>query len=129
MSQKSQIIKKLDSVFSEYIRTKNVDSYGFTHCFTCNCKDYWYNLQCGHFISRKYFGTRWDENNARPQCKKCNCFLNGNLNIFSEKLLNEIGKKEYELLFEKSHKIAKITAKDMGKLVNVYNNRVNVNKN
>lgn len=57
----AQLKKLLDSIFSVYIRQKYP-----AECYTCGKKDV--SLQCGHFISRSYLATRFDENNCRPQC-------------------------------------------------------------
>ena len=51
---RSKIVKKLDTVFSQYIRLKNsVDE--ISTCFTCGKQDHWKKLQNGHFQSRKHY--------------------------------------------------------------------------
>ena len=37
----SKLKKKLDKVFSEYIRRRNADHLGFITCFTCGVKRHW----------------------------------------------------------------------------------------
>ena len=66
---RKNLIKKLDSVFSEYIRRKYADRDGIVKCFTCNKSAYWkgQGMQNGHFISRASRILRWEEDNCRPQ--------------------------------------------------------------
>ena len=51
---RSQVVKSLDSVFSEYIRRRYAQNEVAT-CVTCNKKDHWKKLQAGHFMSRKHY--------------------------------------------------------------------------
>jgi len=69
-TRKSLVIK-LDTVFSQYIRRKDAINEIAT-CVTCNKKDHYKKLQCGHFMSRRHYSTRWDENNVGVQCYGCN---------------------------------------------------------
>ena len=57
---RSKIVKKLDAIFSRYIRKKNSKN-NLAKCFTCGKVDEWKYLQCGHFQSRRHYATRWDE--------------------------------------------------------------------
>ena len=61
---RGKIVKKLDSIFSQYIRQRNVIGDG-AKCFTCGKIDHWKHLQCGHFQSRRFYSTRWDETNCQ----------------------------------------------------------------
>jgi len=48
---RGKLVKKLDAVFSQYIRLKDSVG-GYATCFTCGKKDHWKKLQNGHFQSR-----------------------------------------------------------------------------
>jgi GTPase SAR1 family protein len=87
---KKQLIKKADTVFSKYIRTK-YEINGLVPCYTCGKKLEYAKSQCGHFESRSFHSIRFDENNARVQCYGCNCAKSGNYKVYTLKLLNEIG--------------------------------------
>lgn len=93
--------KKLDSVFSKYIRQKYP-----ARCYTCGKVGV--TLQCGHFVSRQYLATRWDENNCRPQCVGCNMFGNGQLLDFEENLKKELGHDFVEEMKKKRHLTLKL---------------------
>ena len=65
---RSKLVKKLDIVFSKYVRLSNADKNGNCTCVTCNNTFYWKEIQAGHFMSRKHYSIRWDERNVKPQC-------------------------------------------------------------
>ena len=83
---RSKLVKKLDAVFSQYIRLKDADEFGNATCFTCGKVDHWKKLQNGHFQSRKHYATRWDEMNCQVQCVSCNMFKGGEQFLFGKYL-------------------------------------------
>lgn len=72
---KSHAKRKADKYFSEYIRERDSKN-GVCTCVTCGKRTS--EFDCGHFISRRFDTTRYDEKNAHGQCLKCNRFENGN---------------------------------------------------
>lgn len=96
----AQLKKELDKQFSLYIRAKYPP-----FCYTCGKRGV---LQCGHFVSRQYLATRWDENNCRPQCVGCNIFGNGKPLDFEENLKKELGNKVVEKMKQSRHQIIKV---------------------
>ena len=116
----SKLKKKLDKYFSLWIRLKDADSNGYNFCFTCNKFDHYKNLQNGHFISRKYLSTRFDEQNCAPQCPKCNIFCYGEQYLFGQKLGSELA----ESLQEKSRSTVKIFPYEYEERISYYKNRV-----
>jgi hypothetical protein len=86
-----QLINDLDTVFSIYICQRGMDQNGMNRCYTCGKVDHWKGLQCGHYLSRKYKSTRWEEKNCFPQCVKCNIFSEGNKPAFARRLIDEFG--------------------------------------
>ena len=88
----SKLKKKLDKVFSEFIRRRNADHLGFINCFTCGVKKHWKEQQAGHFQSRSHHSTRWDEVNVQVQCVKCNMFRQGEQYKFGLYLDERYGK-------------------------------------
>ena len=85
----TQLKKKLDTVFSIYVRSTAADQYGHAQCYTCGVRKPWKELQCGHFIRRSRLFTRWEPKNCRVQCARCNVFMSGNYEEFADRLLNE----------------------------------------
>lgn len=82
VSQRKLLIKKLDVLFSRYIRQRYAVD-GMVQCVTCGKKDHWKNVDCGHFIPRGRFGTRFDERNCHVQCKDCNQAKSGNMERYN----------------------------------------------
>lgn len=77
--KKVKTVKKLEEelwkIFSEYIRRRDAKRFsgGDTgKCITCQKKGHWKQFDCGHFISRKFKATKFDEKNNHLQCKACN---------------------------------------------------------
>lgn len=70
--KRKTLIRKLDSVFSVFTRTEHATPDGLNRCCTCDVRKHWKSLQCGHFMSRQYYATRWERTNVGPQCRACN---------------------------------------------------------
>ena len=78
MKPLSKLKKELDKWFSLFIRLNNSNEYGMVQCFTCGCvKHYKKGMQNGHFQSRSFLATRFNEENCQPQCVGCNMFKQG----------------------------------------------------
>jgi len=121
---RKQIVKKLDKVFSEYIRKRNANIFGFAECCTCGKKDHYKNLQCGHFMSRRHYSTRWDETNCQVQCPGCNVFKYGEQFKFGIFLNREFGENTAENLYRESKKIVKYTNPELIELINVFSKKI-----
>ena len=68
------LIRKADTVTSEYIRRKYADDTGHLKCVTCGKHMHWKEAHCAHFIGRSAKATRWLEENLHPACPSCNVF-------------------------------------------------------
>ena len=116
---RSKLVKKLDNIFSQYIRLSNSVN-DIAECVTCNKKDHWKKMQCGHFQSRKHYSTRWDERNVAVQCAGCNVFRYGEQFKFSLYL----GKKLSQELLDKSRIITKFASYELEEMVEHYSSEV-----
>tara|TARA_R100000988_G_scaffold99614_1_gene69071 strand:+ start:907 stop:1302 length:396 start_codon:yes stop_codon:yes gene_type:complete len=127
-AKRKTLVKKLDAIFSEYIRRKYADKKGFVKCYTCNKKAYWKGegMQNGHFISRSSRILRWREDNCRPQCYACNCMRYGQAYIFGANLNKEFGFNKAEELLIESKKIVKQSDEDLLDLIDVYKEKVSL---
>ena len=104
----AKLKKDLDHYFSQFIRLKHSDANGNVACYTCGKIKHWKEQQNGHFISRQYLVTRWNEDNCKPQCAGCNIFGNGQLLDFEERLKKELGEEHVELMKKSRHAILKL---------------------
>jgi hypothetical protein len=114
------IITKLDSIFSQYIRLRYSKNEIAT-CVTCGKSDNWKKMQNGHFVSRKHYATRWDEDNCQVQCSGCNVFRYGEQYLFSKYLGADLS----EELLMKSRKIQKFSDTELLDMIELYNEKVN----
>tara|TARA_R100001463_G_C3402633_1_gene208203 strand:- start:19 stop:423 length:405 start_codon:yes stop_codon:yes gene_type:complete len=119
---RKNLIKRLDKIFSIYIRLKYSDKKGFVNCYTCGVKKYWEKdyMQCGHFISRRHIILRWSEFNCRPQCYGCNVMAQGRQYQFSINLNKEYGYDVAQELLIESKKTKKYTNDELIDLENRY---------
>jgi len=119
---RTKLIKKLDAIFSEYIRRKYADKNGIVKCYTCNKRAYWKGegMQNGHFISRSSRILRWNEQNCRPQCYACNCMRYGQNYIFAMNLNAEYGYDIAAELLQKSRQLIKQTDYELEDLIKRY---------
>lgn len=105
---RNNLIQDLDAVQSKYIRILYADANGVVSCYTCPTSKHYTLMQNGHYISRSNLGLRWDDRNNRPQCSYCNCNLNGNLEVYKERLdAEDVGLSDQ--LYEQSKLIEKPT--------------------
>ena len=117
---RSKLVKKLDVVFSQYIRLSNADNNGYCTCVTCNKKFHWKEIQAGHFMSRKHYSIRWDERNVKPQCVACNVYRAGEQYKYSLYLGNNLSKT----LLEESRELRKFTNIELEEMIADYGERV-----
>ena len=99
--------KKLDTLFSLFIRQRNADPNGMTKCYTCGVLKHYKELQCGHFVPRQYLSVRYDEINCQTQCYACNMLYNGQPSAFAMNLTRDYGKETVEMLEKKRREITK----------------------
>jgi hypothetical protein len=112
MKSISKLKKELDKWFSLYIRILNTTDEGFAQCFTCGKVDSYKKLQCGHFMSRRFHSTRWNELNCAVQCVKCNMFGQGEQYKFGLNLDAKYGEGTSEELQYEAKQIVKFTRTD-----------------
>jgi hypothetical protein len=118
-SKRSTIVKKLDQVFSEWIRRR--DAVGdIATCVTCGKKDHWKSLQCGHFQSRKHYNTRWDETNCQVQCAGCNVFRYGEQYKFGVYLNQTFGVGTSDELHYKASQTVKFSNAELIDMIDYY---------
>lgn len=92
---KGKAMNTADMYFSRYIRTLYSDN-GYVSCFTCGDVLEVKEIDNGHYQKRAHQGTRYHEDNCRPQCKKkCNGDTagNGRQDVFRVNLVKQIGEE------------------------------------
>lgn len=125
MKKKSrkQLIIALDRVFSKYIRTKYIRD-NFVECVTCGRKYPINKIQAGHFMSRKHYSTRWDEENVFPQCYGCNVMQQGQQYLFSKFIDEKFGEGYSDVLLFKSRETVKFADYELEEMIQDYTKRL-----
>jgi len=92
-----QLINLLDKEVSIYVRNKAAVN-GWCFCYTCGAPHPVSEIDAGHYISRRYYATRYELDNIRPQCSGCNKFRGGEPVKFRMRLVEEIGEERVRRL-------------------------------
>ena len=116
---RKNLIKQLDTVFSQYIRQRYAKS-GIAICVTCGKQDEWKKLQAGHFMSRRHYSTRWDEDNVQVQCYGGNVMNQGQQFLYSKYL----GEEMSITLLNKSREIVKFADVDLLEKIEYYKSKI-----
>lgn len=120
MGYSRQIANKLDKLASEYIRRRYADRYGMVKCYTCGAKHHWKDMDNGHFIKRGHMQTRWELDNMRPQCRKCNRLLNGNYEVYTKRLTMELGKERIMEMWNLAYRGGKMSQLELELILEKY---------
>lgn len=125
-AERQVLIKDLDFVTSRIVRYIGSDENGLCTCYTCGYQNHWSFLQCGHFADRQHMELRFDyKRNCRPQCKKCNEDLDGNLIVYAQKL-NEEQPGLAEQLIEISREPYHMSREELKQLLIDYRNKLRI---
>ncbi len=89
----------LDAIFSKIIRKVHLN-----HCHSCGQFHKEQDLQCGHYIGRSNFSTRYDLKNALPVCMTCNYYDASHveklglklIELYGENVIDELNIKKIE---------------------------------
>ena len=117
---RSKLVKKLDAIFSQYIRLREADNKGFVTCFTCGKNSHYKTQQAGHFQSRRHYATRWDERNVQVQCVGCNMFKGGEQFLFAKALDDKYYAGISDELYVTAQTIVKFSNLDIELLITKY---------
>ena len=126
---KTQLKKKLDKIFSLYIRWKDADSDGYVKCFTCGTKKSALGVGCiqaGHFQSRRHMILRWDSElgNVQPQCAYCNVLMSGQQYLFGKRIDELYGEGRADELEKMAKMTKKFTISDLEEMIAEYKDKL-----
>ncbi|QDP47373.1 MAG: putative protein ninG [Prokaryotic dsDNA virus sp.] len=113
------LVKKLDKVFSLYIRQRYKDN-EIVQCVTCGTRKHWKEVDAGHFVSRKHYATRWSSENVHVQCKYCNGFKAGQNYLMGKYIDRTYGEGKADELIQESRQIKKFSNEDLKEMIEYY---------
>ena len=107
--------------FNLWVRKRAAVGNDYCRCFTCGkLVDWHYDCDAGHFQSKRYEATRFDELNVHPQCKFCNHHLKGNIGVYYEQLDKVYGTGTAKKIIQKSQMMCKRNRNDYLELSDKY---------
>ena len=121
---KSTVKGKTWRAFSKFIRLRDAlkTTGTLTHvkCITCGKLLEVSFCDAGHFVSRRYNATLFDERNVNTQCRYCNRFLDGNLLEYRRQLVKMYGEGIDTELEDKATEITKLDIEGLTNLEKHY---------
>lgn len=109
--------------FSLYIRLKDsVD--GVNECYTCGKIFNYKELSAGHGIGGRNNKVLFDEAIVRPQCSGCNIWGRGQYQVFTRKLIGELGLDNYDEIVQHSSDPVKYRVGDYQSIEEMYKRKV-----
>ena len=110
--------------FSKYIRLRDAlkTTGTLTHvkCITCGKLLSISFCDAGHFVSRRYNATLFDERNVNTQCRYCNRFLDGNLLEYRRQIIKKYGEGVDVELEDKATEIKRYSIEDLTNIAKEY---------
>lgn len=116
---------KAAQLFQLYVRLRDTDENGNGNCCSCGKFVHYKCADAGHFVSRRFLATLFDERNVHLQCKGCNGFNNGCPEGYSLFLIDRYGVEEIERLNQEKQKSIKIYQYDYENMIELYTQRIN----
>ena len=99
-----KLVKKLDRLFSLYVRHYHSPDGEHCECVTCGKWEPIKDMDAGHLASRAFGPTRHSESNVFPQCRYCNRYREGMKPQFVKHVQLWIGEDAYEEMLAESVK-------------------------
>ena len=120
------LTRKLDKVFSEYIRLRDSKPYDYKYfrCISCGQIKPFEQMDAGHFVGRTHRATRWDEENVNGECRACNRMSADHIIWYQRNLEQKIGRDRVEMLLARGKQTKKWSAWELETLIGYYKKEV-----
>lgn len=114
------LVKKLDRVFSKFIRMRGADRCGTVECVTCGKVAHYSEVHAGHFVKRQHMSLRFDPRNVQVQCVKCNLFMGGAQDEYAAWIIKNYGNEVFEELMRLKRVARKWTREELETQISRY---------
>ena len=111
---------KLDTIFSKYIRLRDTNEDGYGQCITTGKWIHYSQADAGHFMSRRYMSTRWNEKNVNLQSRGSNRFNQGDQFKHALALDRKYGRGTAEVILSESYRTKKWSEFEISELIKYY---------
>ena len=122
----SKLIKRMDTIFQEYIRKRDVDEDGICFCISCGrpVRIGTGKLHAGHYYPRNIMSLRWNECNVNGQCSYCNMYMEGEKIGYRNGLIKKYGEKVIDELEIVKNFNRKYSDFEILELIKMYRNKI-----
>lgn len=94
-SQRKRLHRKAWALWSEWIRRSAADDDGLVACYTCRRVRPWQEMHAGHYL---HGALDFEPRNIHAQCAQCNTFRHGAGDLYTLRLIDEIGRADVDAL-------------------------------
>lgn len=124
-------VRKLDTVFSEFIRLRDSKPYGFQafRCIACGQIKPFEQMDCGHFVGRTHMATRFNEDNCHGECRACNRMSADHMIYYQRNLVEKIGQERVDLVLALGRQSKKWSAWELEQLTEYYKQQIKLLRN
>ena len=123
--KRKSLIEEADTWASRYIRLRDMRPDGLVQCYTCTAILHPKAIQCGHFVGRAHYSTRYDMRNMHAQCQRCNKFRSGEPGAYAYRLYMEIGNHEFVELLKEGLREKVLAENELHELINKFKELTN----
>ena len=123
----SQLKKQADIFFSRYVRYQDSEKVGgvwLGRCITCGQQIEFSRAHAGHFQSRRYSSTRYEEENVNLQCALCNNWHAGEQYKYGLELDLKYGDGTAEKLSKMAQEYHKLTLDELNEIIESSKNAI-----
>ena len=115
-SERKKLVDRADSLFSSYVRQKNNNI-----CEHCGGKA----SQVHHYLSRRHYLTRWEEDNCLSVCWACHLhWCHSEAEKCRDYLIARIGGERFHELKKLSNEVAKYSVSDYKELISELEDKI-----
>ena len=109
--------------FSLYIRLKGSED-GRNRCYTCDKVKLIKEMNAGHGIGGRNNSVLFLEDVVKPQCVGCNIWGRGQYQIFTRKLIDELGMENYDAIVASCRIPVQYKTSDYLEIEELYKNKI-----
>lgn len=125
----SQLIKELDTVFSEFIRLRDCDHQGTVKCFVSSERVWWRDADAAHFVDRAHMATRWSPTNVHACSQHSNRYDPNHKALYRLAMYQYYGGEAVTELEMSGRSYTKHTSAELIEMIAIFNDQVKMLRN